>query len=93
MATPRNSSSRLLIPFALFAMLAAGVAVTSPRTAAVSSEQAESKPADSQQDDIRARQMIFQYEDLIRDPSIWEKAWELEMPDVTTPYRVHGGVI
>jgi hypothetical protein len=93
MTTQPKTSSKLLIPIALLAMLAAGVAVTSPRTAAVPSGQVESKPADSQQDGIRARQLIFHSDDLREVPEEWERAWELEMPDVTTPYRVHGGVI
>ena len=43
--------------------------------------------------DPRARQLIFHSEDLRHVPEIWERAWSLEMPDVITPYRVHGGVI
>lgn len=43
--------------------------------------------------DTRARRLIFRSEDLRRVPEIWEKAWEMEMPDIATPYRTHGGVI
>jgi hypothetical protein len=43
--------------------------------------------------DSRARQLIFHSEDLRHVPEIWERAWEMEMPDVATPYRTHGGVI
>jgi len=50
-------------------------------------------PQYSSNHDIRARQLIFQSEDLRHVPDIWERAWALEMPDVATPYRTHGGVI
>ena len=50
-------------------------------------------PIYSSNHDIRARQMIFHSEDLRQVPEIWERAWAMEMPDVVTPYRVHGGVI
>jgi hypothetical protein len=50
-------------------------------------------PIYSSNRDIRARQLIFHSEDLRQVPEIWERAWALEMPDVATPYRVHGGVI
>ena len=50
-------------------------------------------PMYSSNPDIRARQLIFQSEDLRHVPEIWERAWALEMPDLATPYRVHGGVI
>ena len=50
-------------------------------------------PIYSSSHDRRARQLIFQSEDLRHVPEIWERAWALEMPDVATPYRVHGGVI
>ena len=50
-------------------------------------------PIYSSTQDRRARQMIFHSEDLRHVPEIWERAWALEMPDVATPYRVHGGVI
>lgn len=41
----------------------------------------------------RARQLIFVSEGLRHIPNIWERIWFLEMPDVITPYRTHGGVI
>lgn len=50
-------------------------------------------PLYSSSRDIRARQMIFHSEDLRHVPEIWRRAWASEMPDVATPYRVHGGVI
>lgn len=50
-------------------------------------------PMYSSNRDIRARQLIFQSEDLRHVPEIWERAWALEMPDTATPYRTHGGVI
>jgi hypothetical protein len=43
--------------------------------------------------DIRARQLIFTSEGLRHIPEIWERAWFLDMPDIMTPYRTHGGVI
>jgi hypothetical protein len=50
-------------------------------------------PIYSSNHDIRARQLIFHSEDLRHVPEIWERVWAMEMPDVATPYRVHGGVI
>ncbi len=50
-------------------------------------------PIYSSSRDIRARQLIYHSEDLRHVPEIWERAWAMEMPDVATPYRVHGGVI
>ena len=43
--------------------------------------------------DARARQLIFQSESLRHIPEIWERIWFLDMPDILTPYRTHGGVI
>lgn len=43
--------------------------------------------------DDRARQMIFVSEGYRHIPKIWERIWGLDMPDVATPYRTHGGVI
>lgn len=43
--------------------------------------------------DDRARQLIFTSEGLRHIPEIWERIWGLDMPDVATPYRTHGGVI
>lgn len=43
--------------------------------------------------DIRARQLIYQSESLRHIPEIWERIWGLDLPDLATPYRVHGGVI
>jgi hypothetical protein len=50
-------------------------------------------PIYSSNHNIRARQLIFHSEDLRHVPEIWERTWAMEMPDVATPYRVHGGVI
>jgi len=50
-------------------------------------------PLYSSNHDRRARQLLFHSEDLRHVPEIWERAWAAEMPDVATPYRVHGGVI
>jgi len=43
--------------------------------------------------DVRARKLIFHSEDLRHLPELWERVWGLEMPDVATPYRTHGGVL
>lgn len=43
--------------------------------------------------DIRTRQLIFISEGLRHIPRIWERVWGLDMPDLATPYRTHGGVI
>ena len=43
--------------------------------------------------DVRARQLIFVSEGLRHIPEIWERIWGLDMPDLATPYRTHGGVI
>jgi hypothetical protein len=41
----------------------------------------------------RAKQLIYQSESMRHIPDIWERIWGLDMPDVATPYRTHGGVI
>lgn len=41
----------------------------------------------------RARQLIYVSEGFRHIPNIWERIWGLDMPDVATPYRTHGGVI
>ena len=43
--------------------------------------------------DERARQLIYVSEGLRHIPEIWERIWGLDMPDLATPYRTHGGVI
>jgi hypothetical protein len=50
-------------------------------------------PIYSSSPDIRARQLIFQSENYRHIPEIWERTWFLDMPDIMTPYRTHGGVI
>ena len=50
-------------------------------------------PIYSSSPDIRARQLIFTSENFRHIPEIWERIWGLDMPDVATPYRTHGGVI
>lgn len=50
-------------------------------------------PIYSSSPDVRARQLIFVSEGYRQIPEIWERIWFLEMPDVETPYRTHGGVI
>ena len=43
--------------------------------------------------DERVRQLIFQSENYRHIPRIWERFWGLDMPNLATPYRTHGGVI
>jgi hypothetical protein len=50
-------------------------------------------PLYSSSPDDRARQLIYASEGLRHIPEIWERIWFLEMPDLMTPYRTHGGVI
>jgi hypothetical protein len=50
-------------------------------------------PIYSSSPDIRARELIFSSESMRHIPEIWERIWGLDMPDVATPYRTHGGVI
>lgn len=50
-------------------------------------------PIYSSSPDIRARELIYQSEDLRQIPDIWERIWGLDMPSLMTPYRTHGGVI
>lgn len=50
-------------------------------------------PIYSSTKDVRARQLIFVSEGYRHIPKIWERIWGLDMPDVATPYRTHGGVI
>lgn len=50
-------------------------------------------PIYSSSPDDRSRQLIFVSESLRHIPKIWERIWGLDMPDVATPYRTHGGVI
>ena len=41
----------------------------------------------------RSRQLIYSSEGLRHINDIWERIWGLDMPDLATPYRTHGGVI
>ncbi len=50
-------------------------------------------PIYSSSRDVRARQLIYVSESLRHIPEIWERIWGLEMPDIATPYRTHGGII
>lgn len=50
-------------------------------------------PIYSASPDIRARQLIYVSEGLRHINEIWERIWGLELPDLATPYRTHGGVI
>ncbi len=50
-------------------------------------------PIWSSSPDVRARQLIYASEGYRHIPEIWDRIWGLDMPDVMTPYRTHGGVI
>jgi len=50
-------------------------------------------PIWSSSPDVRAKQLIFSSENYRHSTEIWERAWFLDMPDLMTPYRTHGGVI
>lgn len=50
-------------------------------------------PIYSSRPNERAKQLIYVSESLRHIPQIWERIWALDMPDVATPYRTHGGVI
>jgi hypothetical protein len=50
-------------------------------------------PIYSSSRDARTRQLIYISESLRHIPQIWERVWAMEMPDIATPYRTHGGVI
>jgi hypothetical protein len=43
--------------------------------------------------DKRVRQLIYQSENYRHIPNIWGRIWGLDMPDLATPFRTHGGVI
>lgn len=50
-------------------------------------------PIYSSDPDVRVRQMIYVSEGYRHINEIWERIWGLELPDLATPYRTHGGVI
>lgn len=50
-------------------------------------------PIYSSSSDRRARQLIFVSEGFRHIPDIWDRIWGLDMPDVATPYRTHGGIL
>lgn len=43
--------------------------------------------------DERVRQLIYTSESYRHIPNIWDRIWGLDLPDLATPYRTHGGVI
>ncbi|QDT36721.1 hypothetical protein [Stratiformator vulcanicus] len=43
--------------------------------------------------DRRTQELIFVSENLRHCTEIWERMWFLDLPDISTPYRVHGGVL
>lgn len=50
-------------------------------------------PIFSSSPDLRAQELIYTSENYRHIVQIWERIWFLDMPDVMTPYRTHGGVI
>ena len=96
-----GSSGRCVCRIAALALLVCAITVMNPDRSTTTTERADTAtenredaiPVYSERQDIRARQLIFHSEDLRHVPEIWERLWEMEMPDVATPYRVHGGVI
>ena len=50
-------------------------------------------PIYSSSPDERARQLIFESENMRQILQIWERIWFLDQPDIATPYRTHGGII
>lgn len=50
-------------------------------------------PIYSPDPNVRVRQLINVSEGYRHIPEIWDRFWGLDMPDLATPYRVHGGVI
>ena len=41
----------------------------------------------------RQRQLIYTSENLRMISDEWERIWGLDMPEHTSPFRVHGGII
>ena len=62
-------------------------------TAALSIQSGCIIPIWSASPDDRVRQMIYQSENYRQCLEVWERIWFLDMPDLETPYRTHGGVI
>jgi hypothetical protein len=50
-------------------------------------------PIYSSSPDVRAKELIYVSESLRHIPESWERIWGLDMPDLETPYRTHGGII
>ena len=50
-------------------------------------------PIYSSSPDVRTRQLIYVSEGFRHINGIWERIWALDLPDLMTPYRTHGGVI
>lgn len=50
-------------------------------------------PIYSPDPNVRVRQLINVSEGYRHIPEIWNRFWGLDMPDLATPYRTHGGVI
>jgi hypothetical protein len=42
---------------------------------------------------VRTRELVFTSENLRHIPDTWERIWFLDMPDHSTPFRTHGGII
>ena len=50
-------------------------------------------PAYSSDPVRRTRQLIFTSENLRLINTEWERFWSLDMPEHTTQFRVHGGIV
>ena len=50
-------------------------------------------PAYSADPSRRTQELLFTSENLRLILDEWERVWFLDMPDHSTPYRTHGGII
>ena len=50
-------------------------------------------PAYSTDPARRTRQLIYSSENMRYFQDEWERFWLLDMPDHSTPHRVHGGIL
>lgn len=82
-AEPQNSGGARLRRLAVIALLLSSAVM----------EVGCALPMWSPNRERRAKQQIFQSENLRHVPNIWERLWNLDTPDFATPYRTHGGII
>ncbi len=50
-------------------------------------------PIYSAEPDRRARQLLFNAEDMRMMLDEWERIWFLDQPDHMSPFKLHGGII